>query len=317
MKAVRYQPGGPEVLRYEEVPDPSETDHEVLIRVEAISVEGGDPLHQPTSGPHVIGYQCAGTVLAVGPQVSRLQVGDRVVSVGPDGSYAELRAASAARCWQIPARLGTDEAACVPISFGTADDSLFEFGRLQAGDVALIHAGAGGVGIAAIQLAKRAGAQVLATASRDDKLDRLIGLGVDHGINYQTTDFATEVHRLTDGRGADVVLDTVGGRVLQDSLRCLAYRGRCISIGGAGRQPAQPLDPTGLQPKNQTLTGYYLGAELAAGDRARARIATLLAEVADGALRVVIDRRYALAEAAAAHAYVESRRSFGRILLLP
>ena len=317
MKGVRYPPDGPEFLRYEEVPDPDVADHEVLIQAEAISVEGGDLLHNRGSGLRVIGYQCAGTVLEVGAQVSRVQVGDRVVSIGMDGAYAQLRAAAETRCWQIPAHLGTEEAACVPISFATADDSLVEFGRLRAGGVVLIHAGAGGVGIAAIQLAKRAGAHVLATASRDDKLDRLAALGVDHGINYRTADFAAEVERLTDGRGADVVLDTVGGQVLQDSLRCLAYRGRCIMIGTSRQQPAPPIDVTGMQFKNQSLTGYFLGAELAASDRLRARIATLLSEVADGALRVFIDRRYALAEVTAAHAYAESRQPFGRVLLLP
>jgi NADPH2:quinone reductase len=205
----------------------------------------------------------------------------------------------------------------VPIPFGTADDGLFEFGRLRAGEVALVHAGASGVGIAAIQLAKRAGARVLATASRDDKLERLAELGLDHGINYQTTDFADEVRRLTDGRGADVIIDSVGGQVLADSLRCLAYRGRLVSVGSAGRQPAEPLDVSVMRGNNQTFAGYFLGAELITGERAHARIAALLSDVAEGALRVVIDRTYPLADAAEAHAYIESRQAFGRVLLLP
>ena len=167
MKAAVYdRPGGPEVFRYQEVPDPDLTADGVLIRVEAISVEGGDTLHRArsevTSPPQIVGYQAAGTVLAVGDQVTALREGDRVVTVGTDGSHAELRAVPERFCWAIPDGLSTDEAACVPVAFGTADDALFEFGRLRSGETALVHAGAGGVGIAAIQLAKRAGATVLA-----------------------------------------------------------------------------------------------------------------------------------------------------------
>src|SRR5512138_303166 len=135
--AVIHRPGGPEVLRYEEVPDPAVTATDVLLDVQAISIEGGDTLHRaagpPGRQPHIVGYQCAGTVRAVGERVHRVRVGDRVVCVGPDGSHARLRAVPEAACWPIPDRLGTEEAACVPIPFGTADDALFEFGGLRAG----------------------------------------------------------------------------------------------------------------------------------------------------------------------------------------
>jgi NADPH2:quinone reductase len=213
--------------------------------------------------------------------------------------------------------LSADEAACIPLAFGTAHDALFEFGRLQPGETVLIQAGAGGVGIAAVQLAKRAGARVLATASSDQKLKRLTGLGVDHGINYRTTSFTDEVGRITGGRGADLVVDSVGGKTLRDSLRCLAYRGRCVSVGDAGRQSGTSIDVPMLRPANRTLTGYFLGAELASGQRAHQMIAKLLREVASGHLRVIIDRTFPLAEAAAAHAYIEGRQAFGRVLLRP
>ena len=167
--AVYYTTGGPEVFRYEDVPDPGIGPGEVLVRVEAISIEGGDTLNRLGGDiahpPHIVGYQCAGTVLATGDGVRAFSEGDRVVTVGLDGSHAELRAVGEAFCWAIPDGVTTEEAACVPVPFGTADDCLFEFGHLQAGETALIHAGASGVGIAAIQLAKRAGARVLATAS--------------------------------------------------------------------------------------------------------------------------------------------------------
>ncbi|HVN49887.1 MAG TPA: zinc-binding alcohol dehydrogenase family protein [Acidimicrobiales bacterium] len=322
MKAAVYDaPGGPEVLRYADVADPEPGDGDVLVQVEAISVEGGDTLARANDpaldGPHVVGYQAAGTVVEAGASVSRLAVGDRVVTVGLDGSHAELRAVPEGFCWPVPDGLDVVEAACVPIPFGTASDCLFEFGRLQAGETALVHAGASGVGIAAIQLASRAGATVLATASRDDKLARLAELGLDRGINYAEVDFADEVRRLTGGRGADVIVESVGGQVLDDSLRCLAYRGRCVSVGDAGRAPRHPLDVSGMRPNNQTLTGYFLGAELFFGDRAHPMIGGLLDDVAAGRLRVVVDRTYPLRDAAEAHDYIESRQAFGRVVLVP
>jgi len=319
--AVYYEVGGPDVLRYEDVPDPTVGGSELLVQVEAVSIEGGDTLNRlqgaPARVPHVVGYQCAGPVLEVGADVTTFAPGDRVVTVGLDGSHAALRSVDQSFAWKIPDGLSTEEAACVPVPFGTADDCLFEFGRLVAGETALVHAGAGGVGIAAIQLAKRAGARVLATASSDSKLERLEELGLDEGINYARSDFVAEARRLTDGRGVDVVVDSVGGRTLQGSLAALAYRGRCVSVGDAGRSAAETLDISGMRPNNQTLSGYFLGAELFLSPRAHAMIAGHLEAIARGELRVVIDRTYPLAQAADAHAYIESRQSFGRVLLVP
>lgn len=319
--AVYYETGGPDVFRYETVPDPVPGPGDVLVAVEAVSIEGGDTLHrlggELGATPHIVGYQCAGTVMEVGPQVAAVAVGDRVVTVGLDGSHAERRAVPEAFCWVLPEGVPTEAGACVPVPFGTADDCLFEFGRLRAGETALVHAGGGGVGIAAIQLAKRAGATVLATASSDDKLARLAELGLDHGINYRDADFVDEVRRLTDGRGADVVVDSVGGVTLQGSLACLAYRGRCVTVGDAGRAPAERVDISGMRPNNQSLSGYFMGMEMLMGPRVHDMIAGHLADIAAGDLQVVIDRTYPLAEAAAAHAYIESRRAFGRVLLVP
>ena len=155
-----------------------------------------------------------------------------------------------------------------------------------------MHAGAGGVGIAAIQLAKRAGARVLATASSDDKLARLGELGLDEGINYVRDDFVAESRRLTEGRGVDVIVDSVGGATLQGSIRALAYRGRCVTVGDAGRAPAEHLDISTMRPNNQTLSGYFLGAELLVFPRPHALIAEHLEAIARGELRVVIDRAF-------------------------
>jgi NADPH2:quinone reductase len=319
--AVYYETGAPEVFRYEDVPDPVAGDGEVLVRVEAVSIEGGDTLNRlggaMTAVPHVVGYQCAGTVVAVGDGVTGLAEGDRVVTVGVDGSHAELRAVGEAFCWLVPAGVPVREAACVPVPFGTADDCLFEFGRLQEGETALVHAGASGVGIAAIQLAARAGARVLATASSPARLERLTALGLDHGIDYTSVDFVEAVRQATDGRGADVIVDSVGGSNLQKSLHCLAYRGRCVTFGDAGREGPSPLDIATMRGNNQTLVGYFLGAELFLGSRAHAMIAGHLDDIAAGDLQVVVDRAFGLDEAGEAHAYIESREAFGRVLLIP
>lgn len=318
--AVYYETGGPDVFRYEDVPDPVCHPKGILVRVEAISIEGGDVLARAggilASTPHIVGYQAAGTVVEVGSEVRDREIGQRVVTTAPFGSHAELRSVPVRSSWVIPDGLATDAAACIPIPFGTADDCLFEFGRLQAGETVLVQGGAGGVGLAAVQLAKRAGATVLATASQDEKLERLRDFGLDHGVNYRTADPVREVMHLTEGRGVDLVVDPVGGDVLQTSLAVLGYRGRAITVGNASRG-GRTLDVSGLSQGNRSLTGVYLGAELERGSRAYDMIAGHLRDVASGSLRVVIDRAFLLAEAGAAHAYIESRQAFGRVLLKP
>ena len=319
--AVYYETGGPEVFRYEEVPDPVCQPDGVLIEVKAVSVEGGDTLHRAggelASRPHIVGYQCAGTVREVGEKVRDRVPGQTVAAVMLRGSHAELVAVPAATTWVLPKGVDLKRGACVPIPVGTADDCLFEFGHLKKGETALIHAGAGGVGMAAIQLAKQAGATVLATASSDAKLERLKALGLDHGINYREKDFVAAVRELTGGRGADVIVDSIGGRTLQGSFEAAAYRGRIVYVGSAGRDAFKP-NVDALRPGNKTLTGIFLGAELMLDyERVHAMIAGHFAALAAGNLEIVIDREFPLAEAAAAHAYIESRQAFGRVLLIP
>ncbi len=320
--AVYYETGAPDVFRYEDVPDPTVGAGDILISVEAVSIEGGDTLSryggEMARVPHIVGYQAAGTVAEMGSDVQGFAVGDRAVTVGLDGSHAELRAVPAGFAWKIPDGVSTDDAAAVPVPFGTADDCLFEFGRLKAGETALIHAGAGGVGIAAIQMAKRAGARVLSTASSNERLERLKEFGLDEGINYRTHDFVAEARRLTDGRGVDVVVDSVGATTLQGSINVLAYRGRCVSVGDAGRDRAGMLDISNMRPNNQTFSGYFMGAELLlAHERVHGMIARHLDDLARGELKVVIDRTFPLSDAAGAHAYIEGRQAFGRVLLVP
>ena len=320
--AVMHRTGPPEVLVYEEVADPVCAPDGVVVDVEAISIEGGDLGHRArgtmTEFPHVVGYQCAGTIREVGAQVRERRPGERVVAVMLAGSHAERVAVPARFTWPIPEGADLVAAACVPIPFGTADDCLFEFGRLVAGETVLVQGGAGGVGLAAVQLAKRAGATVIATAGSDEKLARLRDeLGLDHGVNHRTNDVVAAVREITGGRGCDLVVDPVGGVTLQKSLECLGYRGRCITVGDASRGGRQ-VDVSGLSAGNRSLTGVFLGAELFfAHARVHAMIARHLEDVAAGRLRVFVDRRFPLAEAAAAHAWAESRAAFGRVVMIP
>jgi NADPH2:quinone reductase len=317
--AVYYENGPPSVLKYEDVPDPKCHPAGVVIRVEAVSIEGGDTLNRLrgvlTQHPHIVGYQAAGEIVEVGAQVTNLKVGQKVTTVFGDGSHAELRAVPERTAWPVPAGMDIRLAAAIPVPFGTAHDCLFEFGRLKSGETVLVQAGASGVGIAAIQLAKRAGARVLATASSDDRLEKLKPLGLDHGINYTTSDLVQSVMRLTDNRGVDLVVDPVGGTTLQASILSLGYRGRVSMVGAAGREEMR-VDVSTLMGGNRSLSGVFLGAEIGT-DRVHNNIQKLIEEVARGEFKVLIDRTFPLSEAAAAHAYIESRKAVGRVLLIP
>jgi NADPH2:quinone reductase len=319
--AVIYENGGPDVLRYEDVPDPECPDGFVLIDVEAISIEGGDLLARagspPPAAPHIVGYLAAGTVVEVGAGVEDRAVGDRVVTLNAAGSHASRRAVPAMSTWIMSGGMDPAPAACVPVAFGTAQECLFTAGNLEAGQTVLIHAGAGGVGMAAIQLAKESGAMVISTASSAEKLERLKEFGLDHGINYATESFVERTRELTEGRGVDLILDSVGGQNLVDSIEALAYRGTLVSVGVAGRAGSE-VDARALWTQNNALRGVFLGGVLLTEyPRAHAMIGDLIDRVARGDLHVEIDRTYAIAEAASAHAYIESRQAFGRVVMTP
>ena len=317
--AVYYENGTPEVFKYEEVPDPVCHPKGVVIRVEAVSIEGGDTLNRwrgpLLAKPHIVGYQAGGEIVEVGSEVDHLRIGQKVTTVFNSGSHAALRAVPARNAWPVPAGFDIKLASAIPVPFGTADDCLFEFGHLKAGETVLVQAGASGVGVAAIQLAKRAAATVLATASSDERLERLKPLGADHGINYRREDVAKSVMKLTNKKGVDLVVDPVGGATLQSSIMSLAYRGRISMVGAAGRE-AMTVDVSSLMAGNRSLTGVFLGAEIAT-DRAHNMIQRLVEEAARGEFKVVIDRTFPLSQAAAAHAYIESRQAVGRVLLVP
>jgi len=319
--AVIHENGGPQVLRYEEIPDPDCPDGCVVIDAEAISIEGGDLLARAggelSATPHVVGYLSAGTISEVAAGVQGLAVGDRVVTLNAAGSHAAKRAVPAAMTWPIPGDLDAARATCVPVAFGTAYECLFTAGNLEAGQTVLVHAGAGGVGMAAIQLAKRAGATVIATASSEEKLERLKALGLDHGINYASDSFVERVNELTDSRGVEVVIDSIGGQNLIHSVAVLAYRGTLVSVGVAARAGSS-IEARSLWARNNALRGVFLGgALLSEYARVHPMIGDMLEGVAGGELHVEIDRTFPLAEAATAHEYAESRKAFGRVVLMP
>lgn len=319
--AVYYETGKPDVFKYEEVPDPKCGAMQVLIEVKVVSIEGGDVLNRAggdmAGKPHIVGYQCAGVIREAGSAVTDRKVGDNIVAIQQYGSHAELVVANPLQTWLIPDGMDMQLAACIPIPYGTASDCLFEFGHLKAGESVLIQAGAGGVGLAAIQLAKKAGATVLATAGSDEKLERLKEYGLDHGVNYRSENWIARSRELAGGRGVDLVVDSVG-TTLEGSIAAAAYRGRIVTVGNAGRSESRNIDVQTLSAMNKSLTGVFFGGDMMMNPtRARGLVEKLINDVAKGDLRVVIDRTYPLSEAAKAHEYIESRQAFGRVLLIP
>jgi NADPH2:quinone reductase len=319
--AVYYQNGGPEVFRYEDVADPVCGLNDVIIRVESIAIEGGDLINRELRPlakiPHIVGYQCAGTVDVVGSEVFDRRVGDRVVAVLPWGSHAQYAVAPAADTWIVPEGLSIDMAAAIPVAWGTAYECLFTAGRLENANTVLIHAGAGALGLAAVQLAKRAGAKVFVTASDDSRLNQLKAFGMDIGINYTVDDFVGKIMSYTSGRGVDLVVDSIGGKTLASSIQSLAYGGRAVTVGVSGRD-SEKLDPVMLWRGNKSLHGVYFPSCLdAEHQRVHHRVSEILEAAARGEISVVIDRTFPLKFAQEAHQYVLSRRAFGRVLMRP
>jgi len=318
MKAAVYDnPGPPTVLRYADVPDPVCGPQDVLIAVEAISIEGGDLINRrstPQRSSWIVGYAAAGTIVAVGEKVRDRSVGQRVTAFDMQGSHAELWSVPASRTWLIPNNVGTVQAAALPISFGTARHCVITKGRLNEGETVLIQAAAGGVGLAAIQLARQAGATVVAVAGGRERQARLTALGAAHVIDRFEQDVVEEARRLTDGRGVDLVIDSVGS-TLQASLSALAVEGRLVFVGNAGGGGLD-VDLWSPMQNNQTLHGVFMGP-LFERPAVHRTVDELLEAVAEGRLDVVIDQVFSLREAARAHEYAETAKPLGRVVMTP
>ncbi|AXB77362.1 zinc-binding alcohol dehydrogenase family protein [Novosphingobium sp. P6W] len=320
MKAVWYnENGGPEVLHHGELPDPEVGPKTVLIRVEVISLEGGDLLNRvhtpPARVPHVPGYQAAGTVVAVGAEVTRFRLGDRVVGFNWSGSHAALFAVPETYAYLVSEGMDLDIAAVVPIAFGTAYDALFTYGGLTAGETVLVQGAAGGVGLAAVQLAAQAGAIVIGTASSPSRLARITPLGLTHGIDYRQEDIAARCKEITGGKGVDLVLDLAGGKVKDALVEALRGHGRYAVIGAAeGTLPTFGFFE--MIRKAMQVTGISFGRDMHT-PRVHELLADLFARAHAGSLVMPIEREFALSEAIEAHRFVAEAHPFGRVVIRP
>jgi NADPH:quinone reductase len=329
MRAIEISaPGGPEVLRPCERPQPEPRPGELLIAVHASGVNRPDVLQRkglypmPPGVSDLPGLEIAGTVVAGAPEdlaVAGLRIGDPVCALVAGGGYAEFCVAPAGQCLPLPKGLSMVEAASLPETFFTVWQNVFQIARLAAGETLLVQGGSSGIGVTAIQLAKAHGARVIVTAGSDDKVAACVALGADHGINYRTQDFAEETRRVTAGRGADVVLDMVAGDYVLRELQCMADDGRLAIIATQGGNSGA-FDAGLVLRKRLTVTGSTLRPRSVAYKTA---IARELRErvwpwLEAGRVRPMIHRVFQAAEptaAAEAHALMESSTHVGKIVL--
>ena len=321
MKAIRIHEFGPseDVLKYEEVPVPEPKAGEVLIKVEAASLNRADlGLRKGTyriaadALPVVPGREFAGTIAKLGAGVSEYRVGQRVVGYPSLGGYAEYAIAKVAEVRPVPDGVTAAQAAALPTAFLTAWFGLTTDGALKSGDWLLIHGGSSGVGVAAIQIAKHLGAKVIATSGSEVKCRRLRQLCADVTVDVSEKDFLSEVMRVTDNRGVDVVFEMIGGEVYQKSLRALAPGGRLVSIGGAfGAIPDPPPSLTeGRKATRFSITNY-----LKAKPEDYKELDTILKLVQEKKFDAGIGKTFPLAETRAAQRYLEGREHFGKVML--
>jgi NADPH:quinone reductase-like Zn-dependent oxidoreductase len=340
VKAILFrQHGGPEVLQYVDVPDPEPRPNEVLVRVRACAlnhldlwVRGGLP-NIPIPLPHIPGSDIAGEIARIGAEVTTVRVGQKVVlaplvSCGKcpaclagfdnqcraatnlgymiDGGCADFVRAPEVNCLPYPENLSFEEAAAIPLVFQTAWHMLISRAQLQPGETVLILGAGSGVGSAAIQIAKFFGAQVIATAGSDAKLEKARQLGADHVVNHKTQKTRDEVRRITNKRGVSVVFEHVGTATWDDSLASLALAGRLVTCGNTTGYDAK-LDLRFLFSRQLSLLGSYMGV--------KSELHTVMKLVSAGHLKPVVDRVFPLQDAAAAHAYLESGQQFGKVVL--
>ena len=322
MKAVLCKAwGDPETLTLETVSEPIPGAGEVLIDVKTAGVNFADTLmiqgryQVKPPLPFIPGFEVAGIVAALGKNVPHLSVGRRVLAFVPWGAYAEKVAAPMNSVMPIPSNMPFTDAAAFAITYGTSHLALAHRGRLQAGETLLVHGASGGVGLTAVELGKRLGATVIATASSEEKLELCRRYGADHTINYAEDDFVSAVKDLTQGKGADVIFDPVGGEVFSKSLRCLAWEGRLLVVGFAsGKIPNVPANLTLV--KNTAVVGVFWGAYAQHGpDALMDSMKQLTDWYKDSHLTPHISATFKLEAAAAAMRSLMNRKSTGKVVL--
>lgn len=329
MRAIRItRPGGPEVLEVADVPDPTPEAGEVLVRIQAAGLNRADLLqrmgrHPPPPGAAVDipGLEFAGEVAEPGSGVEGWSAGDRVMGLLGGGGYAELVCVPASLLLASPPSLSDIEAAAIPEVFLTAADALFDLGRLAPGETVLVHSAGGGVGTAALQLARSGEAESIIGTASGPKLAAIAeaGLPLDLGVDYRTESFKEHVLERTGGRGADVIIDTVGASYWEGNLASLAERGRLVIVGLLGGGDVR-VNLRRLMLGRATVIGTVLRARPVRGkarltDDFRRRFLPSFEGEGEGRLRPVLDRVFPFTEAAEAHRYMESNRNFGKIVL--
>src|SRR5262245_6147435 len=325
MKAIEIAtPGGPEVLRLTTLPAPVPADHELLIKVAAAGVNRPDVLQRkggyppPPGAPATPGLEIAGAVVAKGNETQRFKIGDEILALVPGGGYADYCVVAEANAMPLPKGLSLIEAGAVPETFMTVWTNVFDRARLRRGETFLVHGGSSGIGTTAIMLASAFGANVFTTAGSDEKCRACERLGAKRAINYRKADFADEILRATDSRGADVILDMVGGSYVGKNIRCAAKDGRIVSIAFLQGSKVE-VDFLPMMVKRLTLTGSTLRPRTV---EEKASICRALEDnvwplIAQGKIKPQIFRTFPLAEAAAAHALMESSEHIGKIVLVP
>jgi NADPH2:quinone reductase len=321
MKAVQItEYGGPEVMKYTELPNPTPGAGEALVEIQAVGVNFTDTYSRaginPPRLPWIVGVEGAGVVRKVGAGVTNVKEGDLVAYCSVPGTYAEQAIAPAARLIKMPPGLDARTGAAAMLQGMTAHYLCHSTCRVQPGDRVLIHAGAGGVGLLLIQMVKRLGGYVFSTVSTEAKAELAKGAGADHVIIYTRQDFAEEAKKATDGKGVQVVYDAVGKTTFDKSISCLARRGYMVLYGQASG-PVPPIDPRILGNGSLFLTRPGLGDYTASREELEQRAGDVLGWVKSGELKLRVEHVFPLAEAAEAHRQLESRATTGKVLLIP
>ena len=322
MKAIRATEfGGPKVLSLVDIPTPTPGAGDVLVRVAAAGVNymdvGQRAGRRPgTTPPFIPGGEASGTVEAVGEGVTDLAPGDRVMFAMVPDTYAEFAVAPAARALRVPPEIELVEAGAIPLQGLTAHYLLHEFAPVGPGTIVLVHAVAGGMGLLLTQWATHLGAHVIGTTSTTAKAERAKAAGARDVILYTQSDFAEEVKRITGGRGADLILDAVGKSTFPGDLEAVRTRGHVVVYGAASGQ-IDPISPNALAPRALTVSGGSLFNFVATRDELVRRTTDVMTGIREGWLKLTIDRRMPLAQAADAHRALEARETSGKLLLVP
>ena len=314
--------GSTDVLETIEAETPEPQEGEVRIEVRAAGVNFADIMQRRGNyqggpePPYIPGMEVAGVIDAVGDGVDH-ETGEKVVSLLTSGGYAEYAIADARGLLDVPGKMSFEEAAGFPVQWLTAHNLLHEWGDLEEGETVLVHAAAGGVGSAAVQLAAEAGAEVIGTASTEEKLELASELGMDHGIQYTEEDFVERVDEITDDQGVDLVLDGIGSDTTDRSLDALTSFGRMVSFGAASGEPGRP-NTADLLFGNKTVIGYHLGSAIAQKpERVLGAVPELTQLLSEGTLEVQVGHTFDLEAAAEAHRFIEDRKSSGKVVLQP